>query len=80
MSRHKFDDGDGIGEKRPQTLHDKTFQIGRRNVLAGGLAFSFFASCPGDKAARHIVPISNALLDRVGRRHGLPVRIEEHAG
>ncbi len=41
MSRQRFDDGDRIGEERPQTLNDKTFQIGRRNALAGGLAISF---------------------------------------
>ena len=29
---------------------------------------------------RHIVPITNALLDGIDRRHGLAIRVEEHAG
>ena len=77
MSGQRFDNGDRIGEERSQTLNDKTFHTGRRNALARRLAVSLFASRPGDEAARHVVPISNALFDRVGRGHGFAVRVDE---
>ena len=77
MSRQRFDHGDRVGEERSQPLDDKTFQIGRRNALTWRLAISFFGLRAGDEAARHIVPISNALFDRVSRGHGFAVRVDE---
>ena len=77
MSRQRFDHGDRIGEERSHPLDDKTFQIGRRNALTWRLAISFFGLRAGDEAARHIVPISNALFDRVSRGHGFAVRVDE---